>query len=332
MHPWSALLLLLACPAIPAQDVPVEPSAPPAQEADRPAAPDVLQRVVCVGASASGGYGWNIELKTRVKLGLLLDQMLPGQRQPCLNLGSSTLFQAPLERAAEQIERALEAEATLVVGVDFLFWFAYTTRYTRGDSTKVRLERLEQGLALLEKLDCALLVGDIPDMTLALEGQGPFGGPLLRESMIPTPEELRLLNTRVHEWIEARPDTYLVRMNEFARRVAQGQDLELRGNHWEGEQARKLLQKDLLHPTVEGSFGLLVVALDRLVEEHEGLSEEDVAWDVAAAQLGLLEATREAREEALERERKREERRRAREKRKQEAEEGDGLLQVLLGA
>jgi hypothetical protein len=328
MHPWSVTLLLVACSTTAAQVPATEPAAPDVQQA----APDILQRVVCVGASASGGYGWNIELKTRVKLGLLLDQLLPGERQPCLDLGSATLFQAPLERAGEQIDKAIKAEATLVVGVDFLFWFAYTTRYGQGTSTQVRLERLDQGIALLEKLDCPLLIGDIPDMTLALEGEGPFGGPLLRRSMIPTAEEFRLLNERVHGWVASRPNTFLVRMNEFARRATKGESLELRGNRWDGEQTQTLLQKDLLHPTVEGSFGLLVVALDQLVEEHEGLGPQDIAWDVPAAQRGLLEATREAREETLERERKREERRRAREQRKKEAEEDDGPPRIVRGA
>lgn len=290
-----------------------------------PTAPPMLQRVYCLGASASGGYGWNIELKTRAKIGLLLDQMLLGERAATVDLGSSMLFQAPERIGASQVESAIEGKASLVVGIDFLFWFAYTPRFERSAAPS-RLERLEQGLALLERLECPVVVGDIPDMRLALTGEGFMGRPLLQSYMVPSEEDFPVLNARVREWAADREDTVVVPMHEFVRRAVEGEVLEVRGNRWDAKQVREILQADLLHPTVEGGFGLLTLALDELVLRCEALQDAHVDWDVEAARVRLLEATREGREKTLERERKREERRRAREeRRKQDAEEeGDG--------
>ncbi len=297
-----APLLLAASPLAPAQveDVPL------------------LERVVCVGASASGGYGLNLELKTRVKIGLLLDQMLPAGRAPSVDLGSAMLFQAPDELAIIQIEKALEVEPTLVVAADFLFWFAYTTSRVREDGT-ARAARLERGLALLDRLECPLIVGDLPDMTIALTGKGPLG-PLLTPQMIPNLRDLETFNVRIRAWATERGDVTLMPMAAFMKRVTAGETIELRGNRWEGDDARQLFQQDLLHPTAEGAFGLLVLALDRLVADRDDLDPDSVLWDVEAAYQGLLEATKDGRAKTLERERKREERRKAREK----AREGDG--------
>ena len=113
-------------------------------------------------------------------------------------------------------------------------------------------------------------------------------------------------------------------MHEFARRATEGELLEVRGNRWDARDIGALLQKDLLHPTVEGTFGLLVLTLDRLVDAQGWLTEDQVRWDVKAAQAALLEATSEERELTLERERKREERRKEREARKKEREREDG--------
>jgi len=316
-----ALLLTLALTPLSAGQTPEAGATTPETPATLEA-PPVLQRVFCLGASASGGYGWNIELKTRAKVGLLLDQMLVGERPASTDLGSSMLFQAPERMGASQIDAALEGDASLVVGIDFLFWFAYTPRRERS-ATVSRLDRLEEGLAQLDRLDCPVVVGDIPDMRVALTGEGFMGQPLLQPYMVPASEDFPVLNARVREWAADREDTVVVPMHEFVRRAIEGEVLEVRGNRWDAKKIREFLQADMLHPTVEGAFGLLTLALDELVRGCEGLDDVHVDWDVAAARVRLLEATREGREKTLERERKRDERRRAREERKKGGGEDD---------
>ncbi|MDA1266179.1 MAG: hypothetical protein O2816_13945, partial [Planctomycetota bacterium] len=296
MSPYRVALssLLLAAPSF--AQTPTE-EAPPSQ------APEVLQRVVCVGASASAGFGWNIELKTRAKLGLMLDQMIEGERAPTLDLGNAMLFQAPLRMATDQIEQALEAQPTLVVGLDFLFWFAYTPNFSRESNRAARMDRLNQGIALLDRLPGPLMVGDLPDMRAALKGVGPFGVPLLQPHMVPTEQELAELNQRLRDWAAERGDTILIPMAEFAHRSLEGEVFEVRGNRWDGKQISRLLQKDMLHPTVEGALGLSAVLLDRLETARVDLKPEHFQWDVEVARARLMEATKAERDKVLQRER-----------------------------
>lgn len=300
-----AAALLLACGSAPAQTPVVGPSAP--EEAPAPA---LFQRVVVVGASVSDGYGLQPELKAEVGLGEVLDCMLLGQRRPTLNLGDAWLFQDPESRGADLVEEALSAEPTMVLAVDFLFWFGYSASWVRD---KDRPAHLARGLALLERFECPLVVGDFPDVSLALGGEGPFGGPLLIESMVPTAEELAALNARLHEWAGRREHVVILPVSEFVRRATTGETIAVRGNRWEGG-TDGLLQKDLLHPRSEGAIGLLVMTLDRLVAELD-LPPGHVVWDAERVRARLMESIREEREETLERERRREERRRRRQER-----------------
>lgn len=298
-------------------------AATPAAEPAVEPAPELFQRIVCVGASASGGYGLRDELNARVKIGSLLDPMIVGTHEPILDLGSAYLFQAPTKFATEQIDKAVEHEPSLVVGVDFLFWFTYTPRYTRERVRDPRLDRLEQALAMLDRLECPLLIGDIPDMRSAKDGQGPFGGPLLHESMIPTAEELQQINARIEAWARERGDTTIVPMAEFMRRAAAGEALSLRGNEWEAGDHSNLFQRDKLHPTVEGTYGLLLVALDRLEASRKDVGSSDILWDLEQARKGLMKATEEERQKTLERQRRHEARKKSREDKKRD---GQGSL------
>jgi len=57
------------------------------------------------------------------------------------------------------VRRALEAEPTAVLAVDFLFWFAYGEK-----PESRRAEDLEGALKLLEKFDVPVVVGTLPNM------------------------------------------------------------------------------------------------------------------------------------------------------------------------
>jgi len=286
-----------------------------------PKTPALLARVATLGASTSAGYGLKTELRAETQLADILDCALLGEREPTLSLADVALFQDPTKRAKVAVEKALEAEPTLVVAVDFLFWFGYSSSWVRG---KDRDAHLEQGLALLDRLKCPLLVGDLPDMSPALEGEGPFGGPLIKKHMIPAAQDLTRLNARIRAWADERERVVIVPMAQLMDDLIADEGIVVHGNRWGPDSMQLLLQRDLLHPRVEGSIGLVLMALDQLVNAREDLSENTVEWSVPAVRERLMHKTAPEREKTLERERAREERRKRTRERIREREESGG--------
>ena len=272
----------------------------------RPTAPALFSRVVVLGASTSAGYGLKQELRADVQLADILDCALLGEHQPVLSLADVTLFQDPTQLAEASVVQALEARPSLVVAVDFLFWFGYSASWVRD---KDRSAHLEQGLAILDRLKCTILVGDLPDMSPALAGEGPFGGPLIEQHMIPTKQELARLNARIRAWAAERERVWIVPMAQLMDDLMGDTGLEVHGNHWEPESLKLLLQRDLLHPRVEGSIGLVLLALDQLASTPEDLTEGAVEWSAPKVRERLMQRTAPEREQTLARERAREERR-----------------------
>ncbi len=145
-----------------------------------------------------------------------------------------------------QVERAAKAEPDLVVAVDFLFWFGYGSwalADEAGDEElQARLGELQLGLAMLDSLRCAIVLGDLPDMRGADRR-------MLKPSQIPSVDCLQALNREVHAWAKDRPR---VRVFPLARHVAEMRDQGVRLPLPDGELATKpgaLLQADRLHAT-----------------------------------------------------------------------------------
>jgi len=291
------LLLALVSPGTAAQT---------AAQTEFPAAPALFSRVAVLGASASAGYGLRVELRAEVQLGDLLDCILLGEREPTLDLADGSLFQSPTRRAQATVKRALEARPSLVVAIDFLFWFGYSASWVRD---KDRDAHLELGLGILDRLQCPILVGDLPNMSTALQGVGPFGGPLIEKHMIPSEEELVRLNARIVAWAAERERVVVVPMAKFMHDLQGNRELVVRGNRWGPDSLERLLQRDLLHPRVEGSIGLLLLALDRLVSAREDLPEGSIEWRVPVVLERLMQRTAPEREKALARDRRTAERR-----------------------
>jgi hypothetical protein len=192
---------------------------------------------------------------------------------------------------------------TLVVALDFVFWFGYGEVASEAQ----RLERLELGLEMLERFECPIVVGDLPDLCSALEGRGPWGGPMLFPSQVPAPATLAELNQRLAAWAGARPRVVLVPLASFIERLRRGEVIELRGNRWGEGALAELLQPDRMHPTLAGGAALCVLALDALARARPALALDGVEWRTAAI-AGRARAAKAAEREAN---RARRERRRA---------------------
>src|SRR5689334_1804853 len=100
------------------------------------------------------------------------------------------MFMNPDAFAPTQVEAATNARPTLVIGVDFLFWFCYGD----GRTDSERAQRFEQGLKLLEQIPCPLVVGDIPDVSAATNTG------IISNEQVPSASARAAANKRLKAW------------------------------------------------------------------------------------------------------------------------------------
>jgi lysophospholipase L1-like esterase len=243
-------------------------------------------RVVMIGASATAGYtagetfgGTNTP---RHKLSLFLDAALTAPHEPVRNFSHALFFLQPEGGGKTQVEEALEAKPTLVVAVDFLFWFCYGI--VRGD--EARLQRFEQGLKLLESFSCPLIVGDIPDASAALVTG------MLKTNQMPSAAVMKSANERLKAWAASRKQVAVVPLADFMRGATANQPLTLHGRTFPEGKTRAFLQNDRLHPSSHGAAVLALAILDAFQAKNPGVSATDVRWDpVEVRRLGLQSLT-----------------------------------------
>jgi|JI10StandDraft_1071094.scaffolds.fasta_scaffold03614_8 hypothetical protein len=221
-------------------------STPTAAAADHAAAPaldpaaaapsaHLFDRVAVLGASVSAGLAAP-PVATSIKAGLPADAAV-------LDVASVLFFQDPFANGRAQVDAALAHRPTVVVALDFLFWFAYADA-----SPAERRARLDAGLALLAPLPGTLLVGDLPDMRNA-------NPRVLGPAAVPSPDELAALDDQIRRWAAARPHTLVLPLAAWTAPLVTGADIELAP----GEQvpARDLMFFDGLHANALGTWHLL---------------------------------------------------------------------------
>jgi hypothetical protein len=238
------------------------------------AAESPWQRVVVIGASASGGFvlsepfgGTNT---TRCKLNYYLDAAIAAPHAPVKNYGTALLFLSPDAMGAQEITAATNSHPTLVVAADFLFWFCYGNDGTDAE----RARHFEAGLKLLERIPCPLVVGDIPDASSATNSG------IISPSQVPSETARRAANARLKQWAAAHPQVTVVSLAEFMRNVKANQAIKLHDVTLSAGTTRALLQADGLHPKPRGAAVLSLGILDALVKAQPKFSAQEVHWNV----------------------------------------------------
>lgn len=167
-----------------------------------------LERVAVLGASVSAGFGSE-------RLGALLDRSIVGAHE-VRDLADLRMFRVAGVSARRQVDAAVAFRPTLVVAVDFLFWFGYGW----ASGVDERLARIDVGLAQLERLDAPLLLGDLPDMRTAANW-------MLPAHAIPPVAELAALNAHLRRWAAAHPRVVVVPLSEWTRQLMASGEVEL---------------------------------------------------------------------------------------------------------
>ena len=254
------------------------PSSPGA--ASNPRSPG--DHIVLIGASVTHGFTaaepfGGIET-ARYNLSRYLDAALQFPHHPISNFGNSLFFMQADSLGEQQIRMALDAKPTLVVAIDFLFWFCYG----KGLDNPGRLQHFEQGLELLDALHCPLIIGDIPDVSAAANG-------ILSVDELPSSETLAAANRRLKEWAAKRPAVVVVPLAQFIKTAMADQALAVHRSIVPAGKTRALIQNDKLHPTARGCAVLALAILEAFQASQPGLAASNVCWNVETVLKAALD-------------------------------------------
>jgi hypothetical protein len=255
-------------------------------------------RVHVIGASMSGGFhdGPMFGAKEEgdsVSLQHLLKKWAGDQAKATTHNTTAmmAMFTDAPRIGKDEIEGVLKANPDIVVGIDFPFWFAYG--FVGGEELKAREAKLDEGLALLEKLTMPVLLGDLPDMTGAQKR-------MLSPTQIPSPDVLAALNKKLRAFVAAHKNMHLVPLATFvASMKSKEATLPLAGGPLPIAPGA-LLQEDRLHPTRLGMALLgfsLQDPLRELFPTDHALSKQKwtfAQFVEAAGAEGELQALQEA--------------------------------------
>ena len=118
-----------------------------------------------------------------------------------------------------------------------------------------RMEKLNFALNLLEQLNVPVVVGNLPDVRNAI-------GKMLSNNQVPSKESLDELNKRIHSWGNEHDNVSIIDVFTLWNKVLHDEEIVLLEHTWPAGSREKLLQKDMLHTTFEGT-----VAASLLVAE-----------------------------------------------------------------
>ena len=240
-----------------------------------PTAPSAWTRIVMVGASASAGFTFSEPFggtnTLQCRLSPYLDAAVKVPHEPVKNLANALFFLQPEAAGQMEIEQALKLRPTLVVGVDFPFWFCYG----EGTNDAERLQRFERGLKLLDSVLCPLVLGDIPDASSATNTG------IITPAQVPSTAARSAANQRLKKWAATRPQVVIVPLSDFMRSAMADQALTVHGQTLSAGKTRAILQSDRLHPNPSGAAWLALGILDALVVRQPGFAAADVRWNAA---------------------------------------------------
>jgi hypothetical protein len=233
-------------------------------------------RIVMIGASASAGFTLIEPLggarTAQCRLSHYVDAALAAPHEPVRNLANPMFFMNPEGSGRTQAVQAVQERPSLVLAVDFLFWFCYG--HARSEAE--RLQRVERALKLLEPFSCPLVLGDIPDASYATNTG------IIVPAQVPAAETREAANRRLREWAAARPQVAIMPLSDFMRIAMANQAFSLRGQVVvPAGQTRELLQLDQLHPRPQGAAALALGLLDAYLSKHAETPGTEVRWDPA---------------------------------------------------
>ncbi len=183
-----------------------------------------------------------------------------------VSYATRAMFLTPHSTGESEISHAINEQPTLVVAIDFLFWYLYGTTGVDGAEIKAESDRLLSLEVGLEQLDRVLgreggpmlVLGDLPDVSGAQS-------PMLAVIQIPASTTIEMANARIRKWAAARAGRVaIVPLHALTAEALAGNPTTFGGVAWSPSMDGSLVQVDRLHPTFAGLVALWARALESL--------------------------------------------------------------------
>jgi len=234
----------------------------------------LFQRIVVLGASVSAGFTatepFGGKTTASYRFANFLDAAIAGAHDAVTTYAKPLLFLKPKESLETLVASTVTRKPSLVIALDALFWFCYGDGLTE----EQRILRFEDGLKLLAPIDAPLIVGDIPDASMAV-------GKILSKGEVPSLPTIAECNSRLRKWASTRKNVRLFPVADVLAQSGKNLALTLPGiTVPEGDTAR-LLQQDSLHPSRHGLAILAIAALHRARDDDDGRPREGAVSIVA---------------------------------------------------
>ncbi|MDZ4754946.1 MAG: hypothetical protein SGJ11_10690 [Phycisphaerae bacterium] len=282
----------IAAPVVSATDTPTNTSVSVGASTETS---QLLRRVAFIGASATAGFGV-VAVDPDGKKPLVpmpLSAAFAGSitsPTETLDFGSPLFFLSPATSGTTQVDRSIAQAPTLVIAVDFLFWFGYGADDGRGGplrSEADRLEKLDIGLEQLERFPAStpIVIGDFPDMSRAV-------GKMISASQMPKLETLEKLNAKLTAWAASRPNVIQFSLSALVEKLKSGATLTIAGMEFK-QGGGRLIQSDQLHPTFRGAIALSLQVVDAIKQRFGAAMSIGVAPDESSARLRARERAEE---------------------------------------
>ena len=244
-----------------------------------------LERVAVTGASVTAGWGLQTPpIKGEfggypINLKHIVDAMILAPHEEVAYFGESMFFTRPVVYGSKLIDEITEYDPTLIVAVDYLFWFAYGNVGFAGE--KYRINKFKEGLSILENIQSHLIIGNIPDVRKAI-------GKVLSASQVPAIETIQKMNNMLRSWALLHPKVKVLNVYELYKDLLDDATLTTSSYTWPAGSQEKLLQKDMLHTTFEGTVAVSLVVADAI--GLEGLETNPKILMLRAATIARQEA------------------------------------------
>jgi hypothetical protein len=180
------------------------------------------------------------------------------------NLASTLMYLDPAGYMDRTIAMLTQDPPSAVVALDYLFWSIHGTK-----SDAERQRQLEGALSGLEKLSCPIVVGDVPDVTIATT----VPSPAISRTMIPAAAFRDSANARIRTWAKAHKNVTVIPLASILTRLETGEAIRIRGNDWKESGTARLLQQDRLHPTIDGLVVLWLATVEEWLKNDSTLDE-----------------------------------------------------------
>jgi len=226
-----------------------------------------LERVAVTGASVTAGWGVQTPpIKGDfggypMNLKHIVDAMILTPHEEVAYFGDPMFFANPVVSGTEIIEKISAYDPTLIIAVDFLFWYAYGNAGSGGEED--RIKKFNEGLSCLENVKSDLLIGNIPDVHKAI-------GRVLSASHVPSAETIQKMNRMLNSWVLLHQNVTVLDVYTLYGALLDDAAIKTDTFTWPAGSQEKLLQKDMLHMTLEGTVAASLVIADAIgLEEIE---------------------------------------------------------------